>query len=61
MEQEKIAFILRGLYTALYEHGDIILNISTYFPDFNKYGVSSVGQFRKNFGQHLIVTVFRGI
>ena len=54
-------FILRGLYTALYEHGDIILNISTYSPDFNKYGVSSVGQFRKKIGQHLIVTVFRGI
>ena len=40
---------------------NIMLNISTYSPDFKKYGVSSVRQFDKNFGQHLIVTVFSGI
>lgn len=35
------------------------MNASTYFPDSNKYGVPSVGQFDKHFWQHLLVIVLK--
>ena len=37
------------------------MNTSTDSPDTNEYVVSSVGQFDKNLGRHLIVIAFRGI